>query len=161
MAARRLTDDKRKLVLDLHAQGLPRNEIARRADVAAGTVTKIVKAAGGTFERSAETKAATEARKVDAAAIRAELEIEYAQEARRLLGQIRQPHTYIDHGGRDYTRVEWTQTEPSPVDKLKLMQASTMALDRSLKISDHGRINSDLAVVDKWLAHMFGEPDAA
>lgn len=148
--------EKRAEVLRLHGEGMTRNDIARTVGVSGSTVSKIVAEAGGTFARGGEVKAATEARKTDAAAIRAELELQYAQDAQRLRSQIWQPHKYIDHGGRDYDRVEWTQDEPSPVDKLKLMQASTIAVDRSLKISDSGRGTADLSAVDQWLAHMLG-----
>lgn len=131
----RVTSEQRALVEELHGKGLGRNVIARRMNLAAGTVTKIAQAAGLAFDREA-TRVAVAARKADAAALRAELELDLLQDAARLRGQIWSPHTYIDHGGKDFTKVTWEQDEPSPVDKLKLMQAAGIAVDRSVKLAE-------------------------
>jgi transposase-like protein len=81
MAASRapLTEQDRARILELHAQGMSRNDIAREVGRAAASVTKVVHEAGGTFDRAA-TKAATAAKQADAterkaAARLAELEI--------------------------------------------------------------------------------------
>lgn len=128
-------------LLDLHAQDLSVRDIAERMGVSKSLVSRRARAAGLTFTRT-KTRAATEAAVADAKARRAVLELTLLQDADRLRSQIWQPHTYIEHGGKDYVRVEWTQDEPSPTDKLKLMQAAGIAVDRSLKItavdSDNG-----------------------
>lgn len=130
-----ITEKKREQVRLLHEQGLGRNAIAEKTGLSAGSVTAVARKLGLTFDR-AMTEDATRARKADAAALRAELELTLAEDARRLRAQVWQPHEYIDHGGRDFFEARWTQPEPSPVDKLKLMQAAGIALSSSLKIAE-------------------------
>ena len=130
------SDDELDRLRSLHAAGVSRNDIARQMNRSGGTISKYAAELGLTFDRSS-VQAATDARKADAKAKRAELELLLLDDARRLRGQIWQPHTYIDHGGKDFVRVEWQQDEPTPTDKLKLMQATGAAVDRSIKIADH------------------------
>lgn len=130
-----VTDEHRDRVADLHARGYGRNAICRELGLSAGTITNICQHAGLTFDRAA-TKVAVAARKTDAAALRSELELQLLEDAQRLRAQVWQPHEYIDHGGKDFAETRWTQQEPSPVDKLKLMQAAGIAVDRSLRLGD-------------------------
>lgn len=130
------TSDERTRLRNLHAAGATRNDIARTLDRSPATVSKYAAELGLSFDRSA-VQAATEARKADAKAKRSELEVLLLEDARRLRAQMWQEHTYIDHGGKEFVRVEWTQHEPTPTDKLKLMQATGAAVDRSLKLSEH------------------------
>lgn len=64
-----LTQDKRNTILALHAEGHSRNQIARETGTSATSVTRICKAAGATFDRTATAKA-TRAKVVDAKARR-------------------------------------------------------------------------------------------
>ena len=70
-AANALKPAERKRILALHADGMSRNDIARTVKRSSSTVTRIVHEAGGTFDRTA-TKAATEAKTVDASARKAQ-----------------------------------------------------------------------------------------
>lgn len=133
---RAFTEQDQQRLRRLHAAGMTRNDIAREMDRSGGVISKYAAQLGLSFDRSA-VQAATEARKADAKAKRAELELLLLDDARRLRAQVWEPHTYIDHGGKDYVRVEWTQDEPTPTDKLKLMQATGNAIDRSLRLSTH------------------------
>lgn len=65
-AAAPVSDEARRRVLDLHAQGVGRNDIARQTGLGAGTVTAIIQRAGLSFDRTA-TRAATKARQDDLA----------------------------------------------------------------------------------------------
>ena len=69
---RPVTDEDRKAVRELHAEGLPRNEIARRLNRSGRTISAIAVDLGLTFDR-AGTEAATRARAADAKARRADL----------------------------------------------------------------------------------------
>lgn len=135
---RKVTDQHRARIVDLHARGYGRNAIVREVGLAAGTVTGICQDLGLDFDRTA-TKTAVAARKVDAARKRSELEDLLLDDALRLRAAVHQPHTYIDHGGKDFRKVTWTQDEPSPVDKLKLMQAAGNAVDRAIRLSEMDR----------------------
>lgn len=130
-----VTATERDRVADLHSRGFGRNAIQRETGLGAATVTKICKDLGLTFDRAA-TKVAVAARKTEAAALRSELELQLLDDAQRLRAQIWQPHEYIAHGGKDFIKATWTQDEPSPVDKLKLMQAAGNAIDRAIRLGD-------------------------
>lgn len=138
MASRPLTQADRDQVRALHAQGLGRNAIAAQIGRSASTVSKLAKAAGLTFDRRT-TKQATAARIADARSRRSELMLTFLDDAARLRAQIWQPHEYIDHGGKDFDEARWTQPEPSPADKRHLMQAASLAVDRSLKLDLHDK----------------------
>jgi len=136
MANHRVVDDQMlDRIRDLHARGFGRNAIARELGIAAGTVTQYAQELGLSFERGPGVKAATAARKADAAALRSELELQLLEDAQKLRAQLWQEHTYVAHGGKDFRRVKWTQDEPSPVDKKNLMMAAGVALDRSIKLA--------------------------
>lgn len=131
----KVTQTHRDRVADLHSRGYGRNAIARELDLAPATITTIARELGLTFDRTA-TKVAVQARKTEAAAIRSELELQLLHDAQKLRAQIWQPHEYIAHGGKDFDEARWTQDEPSPVDKLKLMQAAGNAIDRSIRLGE-------------------------
>lgn len=150
-----ISNAKRKRIIELAEAGTGRNDIVREVGVAAGTVSKIVAAAGLNFDRS-KTRDATEARKVDLAARRAEIQAVLLEDAMRLRAQIWQPHEYIDHGGKDFDEARWQQDEPTPADKLKLMQATSAALGRSLDLAKHDADAGDKPAVDAWLDAMTG-----
>lgn len=62
-----ITKAEKRRILDLHAEGKSRNEIAREVGRSTATITRTVTEAGGTFDRSnteAATKAAIADRKV-------------------------------------------------------------------------------------------------
>lgn len=128
------TRQQREKVTELHGKGLGRNTIARELKISAGQVTAIAQELGLSFDRAA-TEQATAARKADLADRRARLEQQLLDDAERLRGQVWAAHEYIDHGGKDFVQVRWVQDEPTPTDKLKLMQAAGVAIDRSLKIA--------------------------
>ena len=129
------TAAQRTQVAVLHGRGLGRNAIARHLDISAGQVTAIAQELGLSFDRGPGVIAGTAARKADCADRRSRLEAQLLSDAERLRGQVWAPHEYIDHGGKDFVEVRWLQDEPTPSDKLKLMQAARTALDGSLKIT--------------------------
>src|SRR5690348_6130490 len=133
MATPPTSDENKTRILELHAAGKSRNDIARETGIGAATVSKIVKAAGLSFDRS-KTEAATAAKKADAAALRAQLALDYLADAQRLRQQLWKPCIAFNFGGKDNTYAETSLDEPVFVDKLKIMQASTAAANASLRI---------------------------
>lgn len=152
---KRITDQDRQAVLDLHAAGTARNQIVRETGVSAGTVTKIIHDAGGNFNRQA-TKDATEARRADLAKRRADLMEVLVDDAFRLRAQVWQPHTYFEWGGKNHTYAEKLAAEPMPADKLKLMQAAGAAIDRSIKIDQYAKDDGSESV-KSMLGDLFAE----
>lgn len=90
MASGPLTPEERARIVQLAADGMSRNDIARETGRAAGTVTKTVRDAGGTFDRSA-TIAATKAKQLDAKARRAQLKLDLLDDAERLRLRLWEP----------------------------------------------------------------------
>lgn len=123
-------------VLELHEQGLGRNAIARECGVSFSVVTRVVAQAGKTFDRTA-TAVAVEARKVDAAAKRTELQNRLLEDALRMRRKLWQPAVVYNFGGKDNTYEERTLDEPPFADKLKIMQAVATATTTSLRLAEH------------------------
>lgn len=131
-----VTPEKRRQVLDLVDAGRGRNETARQTGVSEGIVSRIATDAGRTFDRS-NTKAATEARKVDLAERRAKLAEQLLDDVDRLRPRL---HTTDDgHAVRS------------------IATAIGIFTSRSLDLSAFDR-GTDYAGgdVDKWLQHITG-----
>ncbi len=159
----RLSEQTKAEVVSLCRQGVTRNEIARRLKVSAASVSGIVKRererTGNealSFDRS-KVASATEARKVDLAARRAELAAALLDDVTRLRGELFAQTVVFSFGGRDNTYAERTVDEPPHADKLKLMQAVGAAIDRHLKLDAHDSDEHGLAAVDTWLKGMLGD----
>lgn len=134
---RPVTEADHERVRELHAQGLSRNEIARQLRRSGKTISRIAVDLGLSFERGEQIRAATEARKVDARARRAALAVALLEDADRLRRQLWQPASYVDHGGKEYFRVDWTLNEPTFSDKRNIMQAIGVAVDRAVKLDEY------------------------
>lgn len=150
-----ITDAERQRITELHAAGKTRNDIAADLGRAPSVVSKVASQLGLSFDRSA-TKAAVEAHAVDAKAKRAALLANLLDDAARLREQIWAPHEYVDHGGKDFDEARWIQKEPTAADKLKLMQAAGIAVDKSLRLEQHDADVQGIAAVDAWLRDMMG-----
>lgn len=136
-----ITAEVRQQVIDLAAQDLGRNEIAKKVGVSPASVTNIMKAAGGHDFGKPHVEVATKARQRVLAAKRTKLEDQLLNETRRLLGEIRRPVVYRElgqfssEGNRFSEFVTYRQDEPIIADKLKLAQAAGATLDRALKLA--------------------------
>lgn len=124
-----LTQDQQTTILALHAAGHTRNQIAREANVSPSSVTKICRAAGLGFDRTATAKA-TQAKVVDAKARRADLAMLLLEDAHRLRAQLWQPARLVNFGGKDNTLAETTLDEPLFGDKRNIMNAVAIAVQR-------------------------------
>lgn len=150
-----ISDDDKAAILDLHAQGMSRNDIARQTGRGAATVTRVVHAAGLSFDRSA-TIHATRARQADLAEKRAQLELRYLERAAELLEQMDKPHIVYNIGGKDNIYTEHELDKPTTGDIRNLMQSASIATTASLKIATSGVGETDNSAVDTWLEHMLG-----
>ncbi|MEU0332217.1 helix-turn-helix domain-containing protein [Streptomyces sp. NPDC006193] len=133
--ARPVTDEDRKRVRELHAEGKGRNEIAELLGRSGRTISEIAKGLGISFARAAEVRQATEIRQADLAARRAAFAIKLHDIAEREAAKINQPHEYWDWGGKDHDFDTFTAPEPTPGDKRAYMSLVATALDRSLKLA--------------------------
>lgn len=121
---------------DLHAQGLSLRECATRIGRSRSGVGDHAKALGLSWDR-AQTKAATEARVADNRTTRSAIEAGLLADVQRLRAQLWAPCKAFNFGGKDNTYEERALEQPTFVDQLKIMQAATIAVDRSLKIAVH------------------------
>lgn len=158
MAPPPINDGDRAQVIALHAQGLSRNEIARRIRRSGRTVSRIAVELGLSFERSGATAAATEARKVDAAERRSRLQVDALAAAERLLGQMFSPARVYNFGGKDNTYEETTHDEPPFRDKQAIATAMQALAQTALKLAEYERATAaGGADIDRWLNAMTGD----
>lgn len=151
--AKPISDTIRQQIIDLHTLGNTRNAIAATTGVGAGTVSRICKAAGLTFDRTA-TRAAVAAHAIDAKARRAELKELLLEDAHRLRKQLWEPARLVNFGGKDNTLAETTLTEPLFADKKNILSAVGIAVDKVEKLEKLDQSTGELTAVDAWLNHM-------
>ncbi|MEQ6899267.1 helix-turn-helix domain-containing protein [Microbacterium sp. KR10-403] len=126
----------RERILKLHADGVSRNEIARKVGVSTGVVSRIVKAAGGTFKRASATKEATEARAADWSDLREQLAREMHAVAMQETKRARSPYVVHAFGGKENDYNEHTLDLP-PADAVRQMQTTAaMAFDKATKLAE-------------------------
>lgn len=156
-----LTNDQRNTIVALHAAGHTRNQIAREAGISASSVSRICKAEGLNFDRTA-TAAATRAKVVDAKARRAELAELLLDDAFRLRAQLWRPARLVNFGGKDNTLAEVTLDEPQFGDKRNIMNAVAIAVQRHEALVKMDTDNGNGAVVNMLtsLAEKLGVTDA-
>lgn len=129
-----VTDQDRDAVRTLHAQGLGRNEIARRIGRGTRTVSVIAAELGLTFDRAEMTEVATKVRQADLAERRTILAEALVDDAMRLTEQMWQPAKVFNIGGKDNTYTEKAVDEPPADAKRALMLAAGQAIQRSVQL---------------------------
>jgi transposase-like protein len=148
-----LTDTVIAAILASIDAGKSRNETAREHEVSASTVSRIAAANARSFDRS-KTKNATEAARVDNAALRASTSRRFLEKANDLLDQMEQPHVAFNFGGKDNTYNEKQLDKPPVSDLRNLMTAAAVAVDKHLVIEKHDNSGETHAAVDAWLSQM-------
>lgn len=147
----RWTPDQEAELRHLHGQGLTLTAIAKQMGRDKGSVSRKAKTLGLPWDRS-HTAAATQAKVADTKARRAQLKLDLLEDAARLRKQLWEEITYVDHGGKFFERVDWTLPEPTPTDKLKLVQAVSQAIgsyDRLEKLDGDGGVADAVGMLDK------------
>lgn len=140
-----ISEDQKAQVRALHAEGLARNEIARRTGIAAGSVTNICRAEGLTFDRS-ETKHATEARQVDLAAGRIRLAEKMLAASEDMLDTIDGPYEVYNFGGKDNT-FEQRTLDSAPVEvRRNVITTAGITFDKLTRIVEKSDTGLEQAV---------------
>lgn len=107
-----------------------------------------------------DTRAATEANMENMRKRRADIAADLLEDAVRLRDQIWKPHEYHDWGGKDHEFDVREVDQIPPADKLKLMQATSTALDQVAKLTaDTDSTKSDAESMLEKLAKMAGNVD--
>lgn len=145
-----ISNEKRQHVLTLHAEGHPRNEIARRVGISAGSVTNICRNADRAFDRS-ETKHATEARQIDLAAGRTRLAEKMLAASENMLDRIDDPYLVYSFGGKENDYAEHT-LESAPVEvRRNVITTAGITFDKLTRIveKDNGGLDQAVGVLDQ------------
>ena len=151
---RAVDENDYRLVAELHAQGLGRNEIARQINRGTRTVSVIAARLNLTFNRTM-TEEATRARKADLEERRAILAEALQTDAEQLTEQLWQPAKVFNIGGSANTYTDHEVNEPPADAKKALMAAAGIAIEKSLKLVPPDREDTEgLAAVDQWLRGM-------
>lgn len=123
---------------ELHAAGHTLGDIAKRLDRSRSTISHHAKRLGLVWDRAGtRTAAATAAKIADARTRRAQLAAALLDDAERLRAQMWAPTIVFNFGGKDNDYNQRELPEPPHGDKLKIMQAVGIAVDRVLKIDLH------------------------
>ena len=126
-------------VKELHAQGLSRNEIARRSGRSQRTVSRLAAEMGLSFERAGATAKATEAKKADGAARRAQLQADALAAAQKLMGQMFSPTVVFNFGGKENDYNSREHPEPPFADKRNIATAIQALAATALKLAEYDK----------------------
>lgn len=139
MTARSVTQADYDRVRDLHAQGMSRNEIGRTIGRSGRTISRLAQELGLSFERSGATAKATEARKADGAARRAQLHVDALDAAQKLMAQMFAPALVYNFGGRENDYNSTTLEEPPFADKRNIANAIQALAGTALKLAEYDK----------------------
>ncbi|MGW8365088.1 helix-turn-helix domain-containing protein [Streptomyces wedmorensis] len=140
-------------VRQLHAEGLGRNEIARRIGRGTRTVSVIAARLGLIFDVTMPEEA-TRHRVAQLAEKRAILTDALTDDALQLTARMWEPAVVCNIGGKDNEYTEQPVPEPPAADKRALMAAATAAAAQSLRLVPPETDTQGLATVDAWLRDM-------
>lgn len=138
-----VTQADKDRVKELHAQGLPRNEIARQLGRSGKTISRIAVELGLSFERSGATAAATAAKVADAAGRRAELQLNALEGALKLYSQMFSETTVYNFGGKENDYNERKHPEPPFRDKQAIALSMKALTDMALRLAEFDKATGD------------------
>lgn len=144
-------DDEQRLA-DLHATGMTLTAIAKEMSRSKQTIHRRAKDAGLSWDRS-QTAKATEAKKIDAAKRRVDLEERYLTEAINILDQLTEPTTITFFDIKEGKVVEHELVQPQFSDKRNIAQASATMANAANRLRDMS-VDKEAAAVDKWVDAM-------
>lgn len=121
-----VTDAEREAIAADVRGGMARNDVARKHGRGAGTVSRIAKELGLSFERSPAIVAATKARQVDVEARIVALAEDLLEDAERLRKQLWEPCEMHSFGGRDNVHNSIELDEPVFADKRHIVGSVRM-----------------------------------
>ncbi|GAA1455438.1 hypothetical protein [Nocardiopsis tropica] len=148
----RRNPEKIARVRELHAEGLSRNEIARRLKIPQESVSNIAKDAELSFDRS-RTAAATRAKVDDARASRVELILRLYYQAHAALDRLDLPSHDLAQPSAGQL-VKWSAKYLPAQDVRALIQASGAAAREAVKLEAVDADNLNLSAFDSWLSEM-------
>lgn len=159
MPQHQFSDDDARKLQTLHAEGLSLTKIAEHLGYSRATISKFAKRLGLEWASRSQTKAATQAKQADAAALRAQLKLKLLQDAEQLRGQLFTETVVYNFGGKDNIYREHTLPRPPADVQRNIMSAIGTAIAKSLdleKIDQRSDINKP--AFDQFLDTLGIEP---
>lgn len=152
-----LSEGERASILAWHDEGMGRNEIANRLGRSAGTVSRIVKEAGGTFDTTA-TAVATAVRVNDLNAVRVEIEGDTLQKLRGLIAAFDQPDMLVQWDSQGSTFAFQPLNTPTIKAKADLARAAKDLAQAAKFLADANKEatsgeGGDIDTVEAFLVH--------
>lgn len=121
----------------LVAEGRSRNEIAKELGLGTGTVSKIAKAVGASFDRGYMVVAAQMAAQMSYRERRTMLAGRLLDKTNDLLNDMDKPFLAFAFGGKDNVYSEHRLAKPPTADIRNLMTAAGTAMSRHLDLERH------------------------
>lgn len=149
--AKRVSDEERQRIIDAFPTGKSCRQIAREFGRNPNTISAIARDVGHEFGHINALRAHEINRKYGAE-WRAETRQLLADEARRLLADLRKPALVYSFGGRDNTYNEHTLDEPDTKAKHELMRAATTALRAIRDLDATDSTTGNLGMLGEWFA---------
>ncbi|MER6112417.1 hypothetical protein [Streptomyces hirsutus] len=155
--ARTFSAEDEEQLRQLHADGVSRNEIARRMEWSVATITNHANRLGLAFDREA-TRAATDARQVDLKAQRQAIQQELLELAREQMTRARSRYLLTGMTQTGEIAAQWLALPPAKESK-DLTTAAMSALARfDQKAKDNaGADDKNLSAIDRFLEAAMGE----
>lgn len=120
-----------------HAAGHSLRRTAGEMGFGLQTISDHAKEIGLSWDQASKTQAAANARNATAKDRRARIQLGLLEDAEKLRSQIFAPTLVYNFGGKDNDYNERMMDEPPHADKLRIMQAVGIAVDKSLKLAEH------------------------
>lgn len=149
--AKPVSDEERQRIIEAFPTGKSCRQIARELGRSTTTISTIAKSVGHEFGQiNAERARAINQRY--GAEWRAEMRQRLADEAMRLLDDMRKPALVFSFGGRDNTYNEHELEEPDFRSKRDLMQAVSTALRSIRDLDATDSTTGNLGMLGEWFA---------
>ena len=134
--AQPVSDQEIAQIRRLHAAGSSANAIARELGRSPGTITRVCRRIGLTFDRS-QTAAANAAAAVDFAARRAEQQREYLEIVDDYQGRLRSEYEHAQPAGAEGKVRRWKTSRPPAREAADLMRVASQATAAELRLADY------------------------
>ena len=149
--AKPVSAEERERIIEAFATGKSCNTIAREFGRSSNTISRIARDVNHQFAQ-VNTIRAREINQRYGAEWRANMRQRLADEAHRLLDDMRKPSLVYSFGGRDNTYAEHTLDEPDTKSKHDLMRAATTALRAIRDLDATDSTTGNLGQLGEWFA---------
>jgi hypothetical protein len=137
-------------IIQLHSEGLGRNDIARELAISQGAVTNAAKFLGLVFDGS-QVLMATEIARREARARRQVLSLSLLDDVEHLQEVLWSAMKYVQYGGKNFERREDEYDHPMPADQSAIARAMGILLDRAVRLDEYDQRSTDMESANSFL----------